>query len=116
MRRLFFLGCLALLLYGLFRPESPPALFSHSDKYLHVLGFGAVSLTARIAFLRAPAWLLWGVLLASAPLSEWLQQQLQNTRQFSWLDISANLLGVLLAALGWWLLMLIYSRWRKHDT
>jgi len=55
-------------------------------------------------------------LLASAPLSEWLQQQLQNTRQFSWLDISANLLGVLLAALGWWLLMLIYSRWRKHDT
>jgi len=111
-RFFIFIVSTALLLYGLFRPESPPNLFQNSDKALHLLAFGGFSLAARLAFLRAPAWLLWGSLLLCAPLSEWLQHELQSSRQFSWLDIYANLAGVVLAALGWWLLTVLYKRWR----
>jgi len=116
LRVLIFIISLALLLYGLLRPESPPQFFSNSDKLLHLLGFGAVSLAARIAFIRTPAWLLWGVLLLCAPLSEWLQHRLQPTRQFSWNDIYANLTGVILAALGWWLLTVLYTYWQSRKA
>lgn len=106
-RLLLFVTCCALLLYGLLRAESPPPLFEQSDKALHLLAFGALALTARLAFLRASGWLLWSLLLALAPLLEWLQHYLQPSRQFSTLDIFANLLGVLLAWLGWQLLQLL---------
>lgn len=80
---------------------------------MHFLGFGAVSLAARIAFIRTPGWLLWGVLLISAPLSELLQHTLmQPFRKFSWLDIFANLSGVILAAIGWWLVTRLYRYWQ----
>ncbi|HHX06271.1 MAG TPA: VanZ family protein [Pseudomonas sp.] len=115
MRFILLMISLAVLLYGLFRPESPPYLFDHSDKLFHVLGFGAVSLAARIALIRTPGWILWSALLCCAPLSEWLQHSLQPTRQFSWLDISANLTGVVLAALGWWVLTWIYQRWSTRQ-
>lgn len=105
-----------MLLYGLFRPESPPNLFNNSDKLLHVLGFGAVSLAARIAFIRAPAWLLWGILLLCAPFLEWLQHSLQPSRQFSLNDIYANLTGIALAAIGWWLLTVLYKHWQARKT
>lgn len=101
MRLLLFVACCAVFLYGMFRPESPPELFEQSDKALHLLAFGALALSSRLAFLRAPGWLLWGGLLALAPLLEWLQHYLQPGRQFSELDIAANLLGVVLAWLGW---------------
>lgn len=114
MRFLIFVACTALLLYGLFRPESPPNLFDNSDKLLHLLAFGGFSLTARLAFLRAPGWLLWGVLLFCAPLSEWLQHVLQPARQFSWFDIYANWAGVVLAAMGWWVLTWLYRRWEAR--
>lgn len=114
MRLLLFLVTAALLAYGLLRPESPPDLFKNSDKAIHLLAFGGFSLAARLAFLRAPAWLLWGALLLCAPLSEWLQYELQASRQFSWFDIYANLAGVILAALGWWILSTLYQRWQAH--
>ncbi|MNZ91900.1 VanZ like family protein [compost metagenome] len=101
MRLLLFGTCGAVFLYGLFRPESPPQLFEQSDKALHLLAFAALALSSRLAFPRMPAWLLWGGLLALAPLLEWLQKVLQPARQFSELDIAANLLGVVLAWLGW---------------
>ncbi|SDR81784.1 VanZ family protein [Pseudomonas oryzae] len=101
MRALPFLACLAVFLYGMFRPESPPELFEQSDKALHLLAFGALSLTSRLAFQRLPGWLLWSTLLALAPFLEWLQKYLQPARQFSELDIAANLAGVALAWLGW---------------
>lgn len=82
---------------------------------MHLLGFGAVALTARIAFTRAPAWLLWGTLLIFAPLSEVLQYTLVSPfRNFSWLDILANLTGVVLAAIGWRVLTRAYTRWQTH--
>lgn len=71
---------------------------------MHLLAFGALGLSARLTFANAPNWLLWSVLLTTAPLLEWLQHALQPVRQFSTLDMLANLLGVLLAYLGWNLL------------
>lgn len=101
MRLLLFGACCAVFLYGLLRPESPPQLFEQSDKVLHLLAFAALALSSRLAFPRMPVWLLWGGLLALAPFLEWLQKAVQPARQFSELDIAANLLGVVLAWLGW---------------
>ena len=84
---------------------------------MHLLGFGAVALTARMAFIRAPAWLLWGILLLCAPLSEVLQHTLVSPfRNFSWLDILANLTGVVLAAMCWWVLTRVYTRRQTRKT
>ena len=110
MRLLLFGACCAVFLYGLFRPESPPQLFEQSDKALHLLAFGALALSSRLAFHRLPGWLLWSGLLALAPLLEWLQKFVQPARQFSELDIAANLLGVLLAWLAWY----IWQASRQH--
>ena len=117
MRLLIFIIFLVILLGGIFSPIPPYSPFPHSDKVMHLLGFGAVSLTARMAFIRAPAWLIWGTLLVCAPLSEVLQHTLVSPfRNFSWLDILANLTGVALAAMSWWVLRLLYTLWRTHKT
>lgn len=111
MRLLIFIICFVVLVGGIMSPIPPYSPFPNSDKAMHLLGFGAISLTARIAFIRAPAWQLWGILLISAPLSELLQHiLLQPLRNFSWLDILANLTGVVLAAIAWWFLTLLYKR------
>lgn len=112
MRLLLFAACCAALLYGLLRPESPPHLFQHSDKALHLLGFVALSLSTRLAFPRISGWLLWGGLLLLAPLLEWLQHWLQSSRHFSAQDIAANLLGVSLA----WLLCQLLQSLRSYLT
>ncbi len=115
MRRLIFVITLLILIGGILSPIPPYSPFPHSDKLMHLLGFGAVSLTARITFTRTPAWLLWGMLLIAAPLSEVLQHTvMQPFRNFSWLDIYANLTGVILAAIGWWFLTLINKYWQAR--
>jgi len=110
LRLLLFGTCCAVFLYGLLRPESPPQLFEQSDKALHLLAFAALALSSRLAFPRMPAGLLWGGMLVLAPFLEWLQKALQPARQFSELDIAANLLGVVLAWLGWQCLQAV----RRH--
>lgn len=92
-----FLACCAAFVYGVFRPEPPPQLFEESDKAMHVLAFGALALSMRLAFARARSAWIWGPLLALAPLVEYLQHALQPARHFSLGDIHANLLGVGLA-------------------
>lgn len=96
-----FVLCLSVLCYGLFRPAAPPNPFSHSDKVLHCLAFFGFSLVARFAFVNKANGLIWLFLLALAPASEYLQHYLQPHRSFSWLDILANSMGVLLALLMW---------------
>ncbi len=100
-RRLLFVLCLLVFCYGVFRPEPPPDLFQDSDKFLHVLGFGGLSFSARLAFDRVPAWLIWPALVAMAPLIEWLQHVAQPLRHFNSGDIQANLIGVALGCLAW---------------
>lgn len=90
----FFLACCAAFVYGVFRPELPPQLFEDSDKALHVLAFAALALSMRLAFVRVRGLWLWSLLVALAPLVEWLQHALQPSRHFSLGDIHANLLGV----------------------
>ena len=117
MRLLIFTLCFVVLLGGILSPIPPYAPFPHSDQAMHLLGFGAVSLTARIAFTRAPAWLLWGTLLIFAPLSEVLQHTLVSPfRNFSWLDILANLTGVVLAAISWRILTRLSQRRQNHKA
>ncbi|GLX14886.1 MULTISPECIES: hypothetical protein [Pseudomonas] len=101
MKKLLFLACCALLAYGLFRPEPPPDLFNESDKFLHLIAFGGLSLVTRFAFPGTPGWLLWPLLFIQAPLSEWLQHLLQPTREFSTMDVLANFCGIALALLFW---------------
>lgn len=98
-RLALFLGCLTLLLYGLFRPQSPPDLFSHSDKWMHLLAFCALGLCARLAFWEWRGHLLWLLLLLSGPLLEYAQQVVQPARVFSAMDALANTAGVLMAML-----------------
>lgn len=110
MRKLMFLTCCAVLAYGLFRPEPPPDLFESSDKFLHLLAFAGLSLISRFAFPSMPGWLLWSLLYSQAPLLEWLQHTLQPTREFSQLDILANLCGVSIALVLWTLQSLVRKR------
>lgn len=103
-RLVIFFMFLAALCYGLFRPTPPPDLFGDSDKYMHLVAFFGLGLTARFAFMyRAGIW-VWLALLASAPLLEYLQHYFQPHRTFSGFDALANVTGVLLA-LSFWLLI-----------
>lgn len=114
MRFGLFILCCALLGYGMFRPESPPELFEQSDKVMHLLAFGGLALSARLAFTRFSGLLLWPVLLLLAPVLEYSQHYFQPVREFSYGDMLANTLGVLLALLSWWVLCGLYRLWRAR--
>lgn len=115
-RRGLFVIYTALLIYGLFRPEGPPSLFKNSDKVLHFLAFAGFAFSTRLAFARESAWKVWGLIIAWAPLSETLQHQVQPSRYFSWLDIVANLSGVAIGALCWYIAYSLYSRYFNRRT
>lgn len=115
-RRSLFVIYTALLIYGLFRPEGPPSLFKNSDKVLHFLAFAGFAFSTRLAFARESAWKVWGLIIAWAPLSETLQHQVQPSRYFSWLDIVANLSGVAIGALCWYIAYSLYSRYFNRRT
>lgn len=104
-RYVIFLVCLSILLWGIFRPESPPQPFDNADKIWHTLAFFGFSLTARFAFCHKAIWLVWIVLALSAPTLEYLQGLLQTSRQFSYGDMLGNLSGVVLAFTVWKLLL-----------
>ena len=112
-RRCLFVIYTALLIYGLFRPEGPTSLFKNSDKVLHFLAFAGFAFSTRLAFARESAWKIWIPITLWAPLSETLQHQIQPTRVFSVADIYANLAGVIIGALCWWLAVTLYIRWQN---
>ena len=116
LRRCLFVIYTALLIYGLFRPEGPPSFFKNSDKVLHFLAFAGFAFSARLAFVQASAWKVWTLIVLWAPISEALQHQVQSSRYFSWLDIVANLTGVAIGALCWWITTLIYQRWKARSS
>lgn len=100
----FFL-CWAAVLAGMLLLPSPGEIAADGrDKWLHVAAFVTMSVTAW--GLSTRLWWrasLWPVLIALAGLLEWLQPHLQPTREFSWLDIRANLAGVIVAWIALWL-------------
>lgn len=100
--RLVLLGVvITVLLYGLFRPQSPPDLFENSDKWLHLLAFTGLAFCTRLAYPAQPALAVWPLLFACAPGLEYLQHVLQPVRTFSGYDAWANTSGVLCGLLGW---------------
>lgn len=103
-RLAIFMLCLGAVMYGMFRPEPPPEVFTHSDKWGHVLAFLGLAVTGRLALHRWPTWIYWPMMLALAPLLEWLQGATRPLRWFSLGDAAANVAGVLLAMvlLGLW--------------
>ena len=107
-RYFLFLVCSVILLYGILRPESPPNLFTHSDKYLHFIAFFGFSLVTRFAFCNKGIWLVWLALFLSAPGLEYLQHYLQVSREFSKGDMLGNLSGVVTAFILWKLLLKHY--------
>ncbi|MFB9887316.1 hypothetical protein [Balneatrix alpica] len=114
LRWLLFIGCCALLAYGLFRPEAPPWLFRHSDKLFHLLALAGLAISGRLAMPRLPGWLFWGGLLLLAPGLEYLQHIIQPRRKFSEWDALANLAGVLLAWIPLVLLPALLKAWRQY--
>lgn len=101
LRLALFLVCLVILLWGTLRPISPPELFESSDKWLHLISFFALAITSQFAFIKLDQKVLWTLLFISAPALEFLQHLMQQSRTFSWLDISANLIGVVIALAAW---------------
>jgi VanZ family protein len=92
-------------------PVSLPDLFRGQDKLNHVVGFAALVLTARVAFPRVAVgrlalWLLVVALAIEAVQGLWPR------RNASWLDMAANVLGVLVG-LGCYR---IYRGWRRLRT
>lgn len=108
-RWVLFLICLAAMLYGTFRPTPPPDLFAHSDKFGHVIGMAALTVSARMAMARLPGYLLWSAIAALAYGLEFLQAAWRPLRIFSPADAYANLSGVAIA-LGLVLLWRIAGR------
>ncbi|EXJ10793.1 VanZ family protein [Nitrincola nitratireducens] len=96
-----FVLCTAVLLWGLLRPESPPDLFDHSDKWMHLIAFLGLALVSRFAFISLRGLWVWPLLFLAAPGLEYLQHLVQPHRTFSWADVAANITGVLIA-LGLW--------------
>lgn len=103
-RIVIFIIFLSMLLYGLFTPNPPSAGFEGSDKVMHLAAFFGLGLISRFAFIYSPAPWVWGCVLASAPVLEYLQHYLQPSRSFSLYDAAANITGMLLA-LACWLLV-----------
>lgn len=92
-----FTLCLSLTVWGLFTAAPPSAEFENSDKLMHFLAFGAVSVTGRLAFRTCSWWAFWLPVLVFALSAEFLQNWLQPTRFFSVWDAIANVSAVLIA-------------------
>lgn len=99
---LLFLLTFLLLIYGLFTPGLRSGInFPHLDKFIHFFSFLIVFLLGRFS---THSWVLisyWAFPIISAVALEYLQGALVVSRSFSYLDMLANILGVVVAALLW---------------
>jgi hypothetical protein len=103
--RLALWGSVLVVAWFAFAPLAEPAGFSW-DKANHVLAFCVMAALADAGYPdRAQELQRWGLLLGYGLVIELVQWQLPY-REFSWLDLVANLVGVLLyiglrAGIGW---------------
>lgn len=98
-----YLGCLVTL--SLIPPRSLPKipLFPGADKLIHVgmyLIFAVLSAWAlRIEQYRWRVWLIIPVTIGWGILMEYVQLEMRRGRAFSWYDILANTMGVIIGIL-----------------
>ncbi len=103
--RLAFWGCVLVVAWLAFAPGAEPAGFSW-DKANHMLAFFVMAALADGGYPGRNRELpRWGLLLGYGLVIEMVQWPLPY-REFSWLDLVANLVGVLLyiglrAWVGW---------------
>ena len=103
--QLAFWGCVLVVTWLAFAPLAEPAGFSW-DKANHVLAFCVMAALADAGYPgRGRELPRWGLLLGYGLVIELVQWQLPY-REFSWLDLVANVIGVLLyiglrAWVGW---------------
>ncbi|NQD38438.1 VanZ family protein [Permianibacter sp. IMCC34836] len=93
-KTLFWLACATVAIGSLTPGDSLPPIGSN-DKLLHLLGHGGLAFLGGFAYARR-VWLLVPALAAFGALLEVLQLMVPN-RSFDWLDMVANVSGVLLA-------------------
>lgn len=96
----FAVSCVAVA-WGMFRPEPPAQVFSHSDKVIHLAAFFVLALSGRLAYPRLAEPAFWLTFLFLAVGLEYLQGALRPLRLFSLADAAANALGTGLAAGAW---------------
>ena len=103
--RLLCLLCWALVLAGMFAPKAvvQPFETNQLDKVLHLGALAAMVGLARCALPRFPTWLFWLLAVLLAFALEVSQPIVQSSRAFNGMDVVANLVGVLIAALALWL-------------
>lgn len=97
------------VLAGMFAPKAvvDPFEVKQFDKLLHSVALISMIIPARYALPRMPDSLFWAVTILWAFALEALQPIVQPTREFNWMDVSANLVGVVIAALVLWLIGLV---------
>lgn len=100
---LFWLACLTVAIGSLTPGDSLPPIGSN-DKLLHLLGHGGLAFIGGFAY-SGRVWLLVPALAGFGALLEVLQQLVPN-RTFDWLDMVANVSGVLLATV-----LVLVVRW-----
>ncbi len=109
-RVLVAIGWTAIVLTMLWipTPPPPPIVIPYFDKYVHFAFFFGIGLAWRFAHLRR-AWVLGGGVVLGA-LTEVVQGSLPWPRSADALDVLADLAGLLVAVLAFWVWHLIGRR------
>jgi len=108
-RRVFWISlCLLIwfvVLAGMFAPKAmvDPFEANQFDKLLHSGALMAMIVSARLALSWSLRPWFWAAAVFLAFALEALQPIVQSSRQFNGMDVVANLVGVLIAALALWL-------------
>jgi hypothetical protein len=94
-----------VVLAGMFAPKAmvDPFEANQFDKLLHSGALMAMVVSARLALPRFPRSCFWGASVLLAFALEALQPIVQTSREFNGMDVVANLIGVVIAALALWL-------------
>lgn len=101
-----FILTFLLLVYGLFMPQVRSGMdIQNLDKFIHFSGFFIVFLLGRFATHSWVNGAYWILPFVAAVSLEYLQGKLVISRDFSYLDMIANVFGVAAASGLWFGLM-----------